>query len=65
MPRVLAGDGRIEPAQPRQHGLDLAEQEAEGVDEVDRRLVDEEALHLLEVGLPVEIGARSLAVAGT
>ena len=31
---------------------------------MDRGLVDEEPRHLLEVRLPVEVGARSLAVAG-
>jgi hypothetical protein len=36
---------------------------AEGVDPVNGGLVDEESRHLLEIGLAVEIGTRSLAVA--
>jgi hypothetical protein len=62
--RILPGDDRVELGEPRRHRRDLAEEEAEDVDEMDRRLVDEKALHLLEIGLAVEIGPRPLAVAG-
>src|SRR5690606_39257653 len=61
--RVLARDRRIQAAKAPQHRVYLAEQEAEGVDEMNRGLMDQKALHLLEVGLAVEVGVRALAVA--
>jgi hypothetical protein len=58
MPRVLAGDHRVQPAQPRVTATHLAHQVAEGVDEVHRRLAHQELRHGLEVGLAVQVGAR-------
>ena len=43
---------------------DVAQQEAERVDPVDRRFDDEQSRHRLEVRLAIEIRARALAVAG-
>lgn len=63
-PCILAGDGRVEPPQVGIDRARLAQKESEGVDEVDRGLVDEEPLHRLEIGLTVEIGARALTIPG-
>ena len=61
-PGIFSRDDRIEPAQIGENAADVAEQKPERVDEMDRRLVNEKALHGLEIGLPVEIGARALPV---
>jgi hypothetical protein len=42
----------------------LAQQVAEGVDEMHRRLAHQELRHGLEVGLALQVGLRTLAVAG-
>jgi hypothetical protein len=48
----------------REHAVHFAHQEAEHVDRVDSRLMDEEPRHLLKIGLAVEIRMRPLAIAG-
>ncbi|MFW5900475.1 MAG: methyl-accepting chemotaxis protein, partial [Halodesulfurarchaeum sp.] len=48
--------------QVAENTTDLADQEAEHIDHVNPRLMDQETGHLLEIGLAVEIGPRPLAV---
>ena len=60
---VLAGNGRIDPAQPRGDRCHVAQQEAKGVDPVHGCFENQQARHRLEVGLPIEVRRRSLAVA--
>ena len=63
-PRILAGDVRIEPPKI---GIDLVgepKEKGENIEEMHRRLMNEETLHGLEIGLPVEIGIRAAPVAG-
>ncbi len=62
---VFSRDHRVELAQGAKHPFDFAEQEAECIDQVDRGFVHQKARHLLEVGLPVEVGTRALTVAGS
>ena len=59
---VLTGYDRIELSQIGEDAADVAEQELERIDEMDRGLVNEKALHGLEIGLAVEISAGALPV---
>ena len=61
-PGILTGDMRV---QPPQIGIDMirrTEQIGEDIEEMHRRLMNKEAFHGLEIGLPVEIGVRPAPV---
>lgn len=61
--RVFARYHRIELFQVGINRRNLAEEVAEGIDEMDRGFVDQKLLHALEIRLAIEIGARTLTIA--
>ena len=59
---ILARDIRIEAPQVGIDFIRPPEQEAEDIQKMDSRLVNQKAFHLLEIGLSFEIGLRPLPV---